>query len=289
MLSSMPGIENRQRPLNTLRGSYLSLPCFVALAVVALALCGTVLAAQEPPPNPGHETSPKASLPPDKPAAETPAKTAQMREELLRLQKEMAICLELRQELGKKILGACGLSPENVKPVMLGLERDRFALRIAMKPKEYHAHLLGDVVAKMAEQTKQRSESDQVIAGLKRIVAARQLVLEDLRTKMKGSAVSQADVAKADADLAEAEVRLALRREEIARAQGDGEMERLIRQLRELSAEVTLDQNRIEVFDKQLGMLQRVLPEVDEYDQRTKRMLSIDRLIEQMTLRHAGY
>ncbi len=178
---------------------------------------------------------------------------------------------------------------KNVKPVMLGLERDRFALRIAMKPKEYHAHLLGDVVAKMAEQIKQRSESDLVIAGLKRIVAARQLVLEDLRTKMKGSAVSQADVAKADADLAEAEVRLALRREEIARAQGDGEMERLIRQLRELSAEVTLDQTRIEVLDNQLGMLQRVLPEVDEYDQRTKRMLSIDRLIEQMTLRHARY
>ena len=152
----------------------------------------------------------------------------------------------------REIRDNCGLSPENVKPVMLGLERDRFRLQIAVEPKKQHVRILTKMVAEIAKQAKTQ-RTDRVTAGLLRIIDARRDTLKSLRSAQPG--VSEDEVRKADADVAEAEVRLALREEEIARSQGDGELERLNRQLRELSTEVTLDEIRLEALERRLKAL----------------------------------
>jgi chromosome segregation ATPase len=164
---------------------------------------------------------------------------------------------------------------------MLGLERDRFTLKTAVEVDRVHLDILRSRVADAAAQAAKPAPPDPVAEGLKKIVAARRAALEELRAAVRSSLAPHADLNKADAELTEAEIRLALRKEETAKAQGDGEKERLNRQLRELSAQLMLDEVRLRELDNRLHMLQNALDLVDDYNDVTGRIASIDREIEQ--------
>jgi len=283
MLNSMSRIERRRCPSSILRGKCPKFRAFALSAVLALCVCGTYLAAQESSPKPDRQTE-KGSQPPRSPAAGSNSAIDQMtklgidqiEKQLVRLMKERDSLLEERRMLRIEISGQCGLSPENAKPLMLSLERDRFTLQIALEPKRLHVHILTEMVHNMEKERQKRIDSDRVTEGLKKIVTVRRAIRDRLRTVPVTEPSHYVDFDKAEADLAEAEVRLALRGEEIAKSQGDGEMERLIRQLRELSNELMLDEVRLKELTDRLNRLQHVQELVEKYNAVNESLHAID-------------
>jgi len=251
------------------------------LAILSLCLCGSEVIAQQPSPKSSGPGSMKASQPPDTPATVAETGSNALKKQIKQLDGMRATLFAERRDIQRQILERCGLSPENAKPLLLSLERDRFNLQISLEPERAHVRILTKMVAEIAEQAKKRSESDRVTEGLKRIVAARRAIVEKLRTLAATGQATPLEADKAEAELAEAEVRLALRAEEIARSQGDGELDRLNRQLRERSNELLLKEVRLKELDHRLGNLQGVLNMVDEYNAVSERLKTVDQDIEQ--------
>ncbi len=246
-----------------------------ALAVAAWGLCGTGFAAEKPPakpaPHPGAKAAPSAA----------PGIADRIRDQIQALTFERGDARAKRRALEMEIRARCSLSPENVRPVMLGLERDRFALQTGVEVDRVRLDLLRSRVADAAAQAAKPAPPDPVAEGLKKIVAARRTARDMVRTAVATASAPRAEFDRAEADLAEAEIRLALRKEETAKSQTDGEKERLNRQLRELSAQLMLDEVRLRGLDSRLHMLHGALDLVDDYNDATGRIASIDREIEQ--------
>jgi hypothetical protein len=202
-----------------------------------------------------------------------------LREQLDVLKHEREICRHEQLEMAKQIYNDCRLSPENVKPMMLELERERFKLQTSMTTTPEHLHILTEEVATIAAEAKTRDKSDAVLTILEKTIATRNKMLADLRARMATGTTTAVEVSKAEADLSDAEVRLATRREELAKTGGD-ELERLNRELRELSINHRLEQVRLRELDDKLKTLQAVLVNVSRCEDINERISSFSREIE---------
>ena len=160
----------------------------------------------------------------------------------------------------------CGLSPENVMPIMLSLERDRFALEIEVKLKSARKKDLADAIAKETEVARQRGGDDQIADHLKQIVELRQAAVAALEAAQKVKVASVAEVNSAQADLAEAQIRLAQRKEELAKSHSEAAIDQLNRQLLDVSMAVTQDQLRLELLKERLASLADAGQFLDEYN-----------------------
>jgi hypothetical protein len=234
---------------------------------------------------PGQGTVDQVSAPPV--AAESTAKPD--RRFIENLQREIDMLGERRNELREtqrrlrdKIVAESGLSPENVKPVMLELERNLFTFKLESETKRYHVRLLTEMVAKITAQATDRAKSDRVVEGLDKIVEARKKVLLDLRAAAASGAAPLAEAVKAEAEVVDAETRLALRREEIANPAVGGDLERLNRELRELSIGTALDEVRLKELELTLKKLRSVLNAVDEYNDFTSRIVGVEQQIDRV-------
>jgi hypothetical protein len=260
----------------TLRTTRPNLRWYAILALLGWCAGGSELIAQQPSPKSAGASTTKASQPPAIPATAVGTQASSLKRQIERLTKNRDSLLVERRDLQHLILDQCGLSPENAKPLLLSLERDRFNLRISLEPERVYVRILTQRLAEFAEQAKKRIESDRVTEGLKKIVAARRAMNEKLRAHVASGQVAQFEVDKADAELAEAEVRLALREEEIAKSQGDSELERQNRQLRERANEMSFKEARLKELDHSLSSLQGVLDMVDRYDLVNERLKAVD-------------
>ena len=86
----------------------------------------------------------------------------------------------------------------------------------------------------------------------------------------EAKAVAEQNVKNAEADLAEAQIRLALRREELGKSHEDPVIDRLNQQLLEISLEVTQDQLRLELLKDRLNVLESVQALLDDYKNTTE-------------------
>ena len=241
----------------------------IAPAMLGLALCGARLAAQEKPARPAADKGAAADLLAEK-----------LHKQIDTLEAQREALRSDREQYSDRIIAMCGLSPENVKPVMLDLERELFTLNLGAKTKEVHARLLEKRVAEVATGTQELAAGDPIGVELEKIVAVRKEALKLLRVQRDAATIPANEVSKAEADLAEAEVRLALRKQEVTKPAGDGEREGLTRELRELSMAITLDEVRSKELDSRLGKLREARGMVDRFNDVANRIAALDREID---------
>jgi hypothetical protein len=195
-----------------------------------------------------------------------------------------AVTRELRSEVRQK----SGLSPENVAPILLGLERDRFALAIEVELKSARRASIAQLVAKQTAAAQKRANADDVTAHLQRIAQVRRDMLAAQQDARKANAVSQNELHNAEAEADEAEIRLALRKEELAKSEGGTETGKLNQQLLETSVSVSQDQLRLELLKQRLDVLDSVQGLLDQHKNVTESELPrVLRLLEQAETRLA--
>jgi hypothetical protein len=144
------------------------------------------------------------------------------------------------------------------------------------------------LIAEAAARAEAKGKSDEVSEHLKKIVDARRADLESVRALVPGATPS--DVRKAQADLAEAEIRLALRREELRKLQADAAIEqRFNQQLSELTMSVPQDEERLAVLNERFKRINLARPLLDEYADITEYELPfVNRTLEKATWARDG-
>jgi hypothetical protein len=196
---------------------------------------------------------------------------------------------EKQRELRQAVQKTCGLSPENVSPILLGLERDRFNLQIEVRLKSARREELAQIIAKQTKQAEERVGDDEIVKQSNRVIAARQSLLTLQRARLAAQGVTEVDVKNAEANLAEAEIRLAVRRQEIAKSQADAVIDRLNQQLLDVSVELTQDELRLKLITTKLDALGAVQNLLDDYKYTTESELPrVLRLLDQAETRLAG-
>lgn len=189
---------------------------------------------------------------------------------------------QTERDLRSQVREKCGLSPENVMPIMLSLERDRFALEIEVKLKSAQKRDVADTIAKETEVARQRGGDDEIADHLKQIVDVRQAAVAALEAARKVRGASDADVKSAQAELAEAQIRLAQRKEELAKSHSEVAIGQLNRQLLDVSMGVTQDQLRLALLEDRLKSLAQAEGTLDNYKRVTESELPrILRLLDQ--------
>ena len=260
-----------------------------AMVVAAVVLAGTILSlsgsrvpAQAPAGGPEHPIQADSQRARDAVAKQGAQITKLVEEQIQELQQQAEGLREKQHELRTAVRNRCGLSPENVMPILLGLERERFTLEIEVKLKAARREALAQMVAKEAKLVRERAGSDEILEHLNKIVEARRAELAALKQAREAKAVAEQEVKNAEADLAEAQIRLALRREELGKSHEDPVIDRLNQQLLEISLEVTQDQLRLELLKERLNVLENVQASLDDYKNTTEIELPrVLRLLEQ--------
>jgi hypothetical protein len=200
---------------------------------------------------------------------------------------------EKQRELRHAVQKTCGLSPENVAPILLGLERDRFNLEIEVKLKTARRESIARMIAEQTKRARDRAGTDEIVAQLKKLTAARQGALKyrHAMSDTNTSGGSLLEVSNAEADLADAEIRLATRKEELGKTHegGDEVTDRLNRQLLDVSVELTQDELRLQLLDNKLNVLGTVQNLLDDYKNTTESELPrVLRLLDQAETQLAG-
>ena len=203
-------------------------------------------------------------------------------EQIQEMKKQAERLGEKQHELRSAVRDRCGLSPENVTPILLGLERDRFSLEIEVKLKAAHRDSLAQLVAREAKLVQERAGSDEILEHLNKVVEARRTDLARKQQAREAKAVAESEVKDAEVNLAEAQIRVALRREELGKSHEVPAIDRLNQQLLEISVEMTQDQLRLELLKERLNVLDSVQSLLDDYKNTTEIELPrVLRLLEQ--------
>jgi hypothetical protein len=203
-------------------------------------------------------------------------------EQIQELKKQADGLREKQHELRTAVRDRCGLSPENVTPILLGLERDRFTLEIEVKLKAARRDALAQLIAKEAKLVQERAGSDEILEHLNKVIEARRTDLARKKQAREANAIAEQEVRNAEVDLAEAQIRLAARREDLGKSHEDPAIDRLNQQLLEISVEMTQDQLRLELLKERLTVLDSVQTLLDDYKNTTEIELPrVLRLLEQ--------
>ncbi len=173
--------------------------------------------------------------------------------------------LQEQRSVRDEIINTCGLSPENVLPVLLAMEKERFALQIETELKRVRREHIEMMMADADKRAKSRTDADAVLRHLTKLVDVRTSTLAEVRTQHESGTVPLAEVLKAEADLAESQIRAEVRREDLAKSAADAEMGRLAQEAREVSLDLTQDEMRLKMLGGKLEGLKRARGKLDEY------------------------
>jgi hypothetical protein len=193
-----------------------------------------------------------------------------MQEQIAKIEAERRQYILMQREIRDDIIKTCGLSPENVLPLLLALEKERFALESQVMLKSMRQDRIERMIGGPRNGTKERTESDVVLRHLEKIVAVRKAALNRAHEVQKKNAISESDVQQAEADLAEAEIRAELRREEVAKSPADAETGRLAQQVHELRLDVAQDELQAKILDQKLAALKKARDMLDRYNEITE-------------------
>jgi hypothetical protein len=98
-----------------------------------------------------------------------------------------------------------------------------------------------------------------------KIVDVRTIELAEIRKQHELGTAPLFDLLKAEADLAESQVRAEMRKEELVKSPADTEIGRLAQQAREASLDLTQDEVRLKLLERKLDGLKKVRGLIDDY------------------------
>jgi len=114
----------------------------------------------------------------------------------------------------------------------------------------------------------------------------RKAALNEAQSLHKASAISEAEVLKAEADLAEAQIRAELRKEELAKSPANAAAGRLAQQARELRLDLLQDEVRVKVLADRLSALKKARDLLDRYNEITEVELpAVNRQLQELQMR----
>jgi hypothetical protein len=187
---------------------------------------------------------------------------------------------QLRVEVYKR----CGMSPENVVPSLLNIEREILTARIDLAAKESINGTLAKQIAESAEKTKKNLDDDPVLKNLKSLDHDRAEAVQILEGRFKIGTVSYEDLSKAKAELSEAKIRLALREEESTKGNGDAGTAKFNSLIRENSLAISQIQVRLTLLLSESNKLRGARDLVDQYTDLTESEIPrLNRLIDRMS------
>jgi len=183
---------------------------------------------------------------------------------------------ELRDEIYKR----CGMSPENVVPSVLNIEREIFTSQIDLAEKERGKEVLAKQIAEDTENAKKNLDNDQVLKDLKTLVNDKTVAYKILEEMAKSGTAPFTDLNKAKAELSEAKIRLALREEDLTKGNGDAGTGKLNVLIRENSLALAQIEVRLDFLIRQCQRLRDTRDLVDHYTEITE--IEIPRLNRQI-------
>lgn len=186
------------------------------------------------------------------------------------------------------------MSPENVVPCLLSMEREILTLRTDLAVKEVTQKELAQRIAETSEDIEKLIKDDQVLKKMKDIVDNRKDNLESLRHRRNIDSVGEKVYSQAQMEISEAEIRLALRREELLKGNATEAVQKLNLILRENSLAIVQIRTRLDVLLSKYEELIGVRNLVDEYMDITEIEFprlnrTIDRITEQLEQLEFGY
>jgi hypothetical protein len=175
-----------------------------------------------------------------------------------------------QRDLRDSIIETCGLSPENVLPTLLALEKERFNLAIKVELERDRAQNLADWISRNAKESDKQAGSDPVLQNLKKIVELRKKSLSLAEEAHKTNLVTSEEVANREAELAEAQIRAELRTEQLAQAVAHART--YTQQQVDLGLELQQDEARLSILDKKLKGLKGARDLLDPYNRVTEEL-----------------
>jgi hypothetical protein len=170
---------------------------------------------------------------------------------------------ELQDEMRKRI-GRLDVSPDSVLKSITRLESELESLELDGVGAEARLHALQDTIKTVAERAAKSATDDEVLAQLQQAAAAREKAFEREEMLYKQGAVAQAELDNTRAMLAEANVRLAERRQAVAATAGGGALADWNREMLNLSLDAQERRARVEFLKDRLDKLKSGLPLLDK-------------------------
>lgn len=253
--------------------------CLLAASFAVFPSITTAARAAEPAPPPkaaaGASVERRAS--PEQQQYEQGVAAANKRaklQEISRLESEVGnlasqakLLAKVERDLRTAIQNRCGLSPENVATTIIELEKEKFNLGIEVEVgSEVESGLRGFVEQSAAEAAK-RNDSDLVLRNLNADAELKQAQLERLKRLVAEKTVSEEAVESGEADLRAAQIQVALRKEELAKAANGPSGLQYSQRLADLVLKQQQDEARLKILGEKLANLEAVHDQVDKYNE----------------------
>jgi hypothetical protein len=179
----------------------------------------------------------------------------QFRRELESLARERELANQATAELKEKRKQLAELSagiPQSVlEESVSNLQRQQQALELELAGMKGRGEAVQQRLSRSADQVKKDENADEVVQNLARVVKLRTQQLERYRQLHKSAAVSEAEVLKAEEDVALAQVELAQAKRLAVKGKTD-EADRLNSQLADVAISVSEAQTKLQFVEKRL-------------------------------------
>jgi hypothetical protein len=192
-----------------------------------------------------------------------------------------------QKDLRQQILETCNLSPENVVPSMLNMEKEILALRIDLILKDRIKDAMASQIAEDVQNTRKTLDDDQVLKNLAELVEIKNTAYSAMKKLHASGNIPENSLLQAQTDLGEAKIRLALRKEELLKNGGNTGIDKLNQLVRENTIGLVQSRVRLDVLVNQYELLSRSLHFVERYNEIAEQSLSrvnkaIDRVMDQL-------
>jgi chromosome segregation ATPase len=170
---------------------------------------------------------------------------------------------EAQEELRSRT-GRIDVSPASLQKAAARLESELESLQLDAAGGAARMEALQKTIATEAARGQEKAKDDEVAAELAIVVSARENALKRMEMLAQQATVSQEEVERARATLAEAKARLAERRMTVAAAAGGGALSEWNRELLNLSLDAQERRARTLYLTQSLDRLRSGLPHLDK-------------------------
>jgi hypothetical protein len=189
--------------------------------------------------------------------------------------------MALRDDIFKR----CEMSPENVLPSLLNMERELLSNKIERNVKEISQDEMSEQIAQASSNAERNINNDEVLKNLTAIVDTYVRGLQSWKNVNTQDAVTNREIRKVETDLAEAKIRLEMRKEELIKGSGDSGIAKLNLLMRENALSLAQTKVRCATLTDMCNRLREARYLVDRYNEITESELprinrSIDRVTE---------
>jgi len=144
------------------------------------------------------------------------------------------------------------LLPESVSDVMSALAMELIEVEVELHGKRGKIKSIERTIDALAKKSQEEAGRDEVLAKLTEIVGIRQSAMAQVRALQDNSVASEADLQSAHADLAEVELRVAIRKNELAAGGDTAALAALNEQLRSATIDLAELEARREYISERL-------------------------------------